>query len=113
MALKPCRECKKDVSTGAVTCPHCGVKDPARAKQISTPAGCLILGVVTIALFAVIDTSTGPGGASDESSLVGQCGYNRSDERLLGPVVAVSGDQVTVQHAELGRTNITYPVISS
>lgn len=28
MALKACKECKKDVSTGARTCPHCGVKNP-------------------------------------------------------------------------------------
>lgn len=25
MALKPCRECKKDVAESAVTCPHCGI----------------------------------------------------------------------------------------
>lgn len=30
MALKPCRECKKDVSTSAKRCPHCGVAAPAR-----------------------------------------------------------------------------------
>lgn len=29
MALKPCKECKKEVSTTASTCPHCGVKNPA------------------------------------------------------------------------------------
>ena len=28
MALKPCRECKKKVSTEALTCPNCGVPDP-------------------------------------------------------------------------------------
>lgn len=28
MALKRCRECGQDVSTEAVTCPHCGVPDP-------------------------------------------------------------------------------------
>lgn len=29
MAMKPCRECKKDVSTAAKTCPHCGISNPA------------------------------------------------------------------------------------
>ena len=29
MALKPCRECKKQVSTEAKTCPHCGINNPA------------------------------------------------------------------------------------
>ncbi|MDB2353857.1 hypothetical protein N9V64_00250 [Candidatus Pelagibacter bacterium] len=28
MALKPCRECKKKVSTEALTCPSCGVPNP-------------------------------------------------------------------------------------
>jgi hypothetical protein len=28
MALKPCRECKKKVSTQASTCPSCGVPNP-------------------------------------------------------------------------------------
>ncbi len=28
MALTKCKECKKEVSTSAKTCPHCGVKDP-------------------------------------------------------------------------------------
>ena len=28
MALKPCRECKKKVSTEALTCPNCGAPDP-------------------------------------------------------------------------------------
>jgi hypothetical protein len=28
MALKPCRECKKKVSTEANVCPNCGVPDP-------------------------------------------------------------------------------------
>ena len=34
MALKPCRECGKQVSTEAVTCPHCGVPQPA---SVETP----------------------------------------------------------------------------
>src|SRR5206468_974739 len=28
MALTKCRECRKDVSTEATTCPHCGVPNP-------------------------------------------------------------------------------------
>ena len=30
MALKPCRECRKKVSTEAVTCPSCGVPNPTK-----------------------------------------------------------------------------------
>jgi hypothetical protein len=34
MALKPCRECKKKVSTEAVTCPSCGVPNPTQKKIV-------------------------------------------------------------------------------
>jgi len=37
MALKPCRECKKKVSTEAVTCPSCGVPDPTQEKPKVKP----------------------------------------------------------------------------
>lgn len=30
MALKACRECKKEVSDSAATCPHCGIKNPVQ-----------------------------------------------------------------------------------
>jgi hypothetical protein len=30
MALKPCRECRKEVSTEAAACPSCGAPDPTR-----------------------------------------------------------------------------------
>src|SRR3989339_1317841 len=33
MPIKPCRECKKDVSTEAAACPHCGASTPAQLKS--------------------------------------------------------------------------------
>lgn len=41
MAVTPCRECGKEVSTAAKTCPHCGVNRPGdetanRVDQISS-----------------------------------------------------------------------------
>jgi hypothetical protein len=30
--MKPCRECKKEISEQAITCPHCGVPYPAKEK---------------------------------------------------------------------------------
>ena len=36
MALKQCRECKKKVSTEAVTCPNCGVPNPTQKKEKTT-----------------------------------------------------------------------------
>ena len=39
MALKPCRECKKKVSTEAATCPSCGVPNPTQKKTTVKPWG--------------------------------------------------------------------------
>jgi hypothetical protein len=49
MAITQCKECKKDVSTSAKTCPHCGVKDPGvTAKQ--KLGGCLVLIVIAVVI---------------------------------------------------------------
>ena len=71
MALKQCRECGGKVSTGAATCPHCGVGSPGGGVASFSPRidtslegnarsciGCLmvlvILGAVVIIGFMVI-----------------------------------------------------------
>jgi hypothetical protein len=33
MALVKCRECSRDVSTGAETCPHCGIDGEQRVRR--------------------------------------------------------------------------------
>jgi hypothetical protein len=38
MALQPCRECGREISTEAQTCPHCGVGRPAEAVPTASPA---------------------------------------------------------------------------
>ena len=34
MALKPCRECKKEVASDATECPHCGCKGPVANFEV-------------------------------------------------------------------------------
>jgi hypothetical protein len=34
MALVKCRECGKEISTTAATCPHCGVANPAGTRVV-------------------------------------------------------------------------------
>jgi hypothetical protein len=72
MALKPCRECKVMVSTGAKTCPHCGVSSPTGMPS-ATGAGCLIAAVGILALFAIgwimePHPSTEPAASGDSQS---------------------------------------------
>lgn len=42
MALKPCRECKKEISTDANPCPHCGKKSPHGTSPIVAVGGTFI-----------------------------------------------------------------------
>lgn len=43
MALIKCRECKKEVSGNAKTCPHCGISSP-KGRQVGTLTGLIIIG---------------------------------------------------------------------
>lgn len=44
MALRPCKECKKEISTSAKVCPHCGKRQGTTAG-----AGCLaVIGVLVL-----------------------------------------------------------------
>lgn len=48
MALKPCRECKKEVTADAKTCPHCGVAHPAPSTFVAFATLILLVGSVAI-----------------------------------------------------------------
>jgi hypothetical protein len=44
VALVPCRECGKNVSTSADVCPHCGVKRPGKkGEDIAMGIGIAVL----------------------------------------------------------------------
>jgi Host cell surface-exposed lipoprotein len=61
MALKPCTECGKEVSTQAPTCPHCGKTDPTGANTANVQKGCL--GCAGIIVVLMIIGSFGGGGS--------------------------------------------------
>ncbi|MDW1616835.1 hypothetical protein R7D96_21940 [Vibrio sp. Vb2853] len=48
MALKPCRECKKEVATDATECPHCGCKGPVANFEV------LFKGLVALVVLGTI-----------------------------------------------------------
>ena len=72
MALQPCRECGKEVSTEAAACPHCGVQHPVARPQFSMLH--LVLGLFGAAfvLFVILvfaaDSSTPTDGAPNEAA---------------------------------------------
>lgn len=49
MALVKCKECKKEVSDNADTCPHCGIKNPGITKKDSL-IGCAGFIVICLAV---------------------------------------------------------------
>ncbi|CAH5825241.1 hypothetical protein [Klebsiella pneumoniae] len=51
MAMTNCKECKKEVSSKAKVCPHCGVKEPARNVGKETAQGCLGLVILVAVLY--------------------------------------------------------------
>lgn len=49
MALTKCKECKKEVSSSAPTCPHCGVKNPGVGTwQVLVGLGALAVGIAAV-----------------------------------------------------------------
>jgi RNA polymerase subunit RPABC4/transcription elongation factor Spt4 len=48
MALKPCSECGREISTEAKTCPHCGKKDPTGRPANPFGVGCLVIIVIAL-----------------------------------------------------------------
>jgi hypothetical protein len=69
MAIRACRECGKDISTSAKTCPHCGA---AGAVTQSSLNGCLALVVLIVVgagfLWLAAPSSNGPNAAADSGS---------------------------------------------
>lgn len=52
MALKPCKECKKEVAANAPTCPHCGEKKPGLTTKetfLGLLGICVIAGITFVA----------------------------------------------------------------
>lgn len=46
MAIAKCRECKKEVSTSAETCPHCGAKKPVSELKEQILGFIMLIGIV-------------------------------------------------------------------
>lgn len=67
MALKPCKECGKDVAVGAEKCPHCGIAWPAGKKTGPVAMGCLAF-IVFALVFGIVgsmmETDGGAGAPS-------------------------------------------------
>jgi hypothetical protein len=72
MALVHCRECAKDVSTEAATCPHCGIGSPAPQQPVANRTDITLPLVMAAAValvgFLLVKAFVG-GGSSPENSV--------------------------------------------
>src|SRR5688500_8523936 len=93
MALQACRECGKQVSTNAATCPHCGT--PAPTKPAAT--GAILKAVVGLVVFVGVwlVMSGGPGSGLIGSAIgIGDADYT---VRVTGsPGLAFTGSYLQV-----------------
>jgi hypothetical protein len=83
MALKKCKECGKEVSTSAKTCPHCGVKDPgvgAKEKLIGFIILLLIIGGIGFYFSGDDDANSSESTSTAQTckSTDGQCLFNQN-----------------------------------
>jgi hypothetical protein len=85
MGLQACRECGKQVSTDAPTCPHCGTRRPATRSGMSPLAiGCLgLLGIAVLGGIFSSDSGSSP----------------RSDANLLTTPEAASSSSRATRYA--------------
>ncbi len=60
MAMKPCKECGREISTEATTCPHCGKKNPTGVRTSPIALGCLALigFVIVVGIFSSSNSPT-------------------------------------------------------
>lgn len=76
MAMEPCRECGKHVSTEAEACPNCGTPDPTGAQTAEKEAerkragiGCLIVTVLVVVGVAITGDGGGDAGLPEPDCL--------------------------------------------
>jgi putative nucleic acid binding protein len=86
MGLKPCKECKRDVSTSAKQCPHCGRRHPTGGLTLPVK---IFLGFV--GLVVVGQALAHLGGSSSVST-------TPSGREQLPPAIAVSADQLVADY---------------
>jgi len=58
MAVKPCPECGKPVSSTADACPHCGGNLPSAAKTLMS-AGCSLMVISIVLIFVILALAGG------------------------------------------------------
>jgi tRNA_anti-like len=86
MALASCKECKKEVSSLAATCPHCGVKNPAKGSSFKV----LLYTVGSVLVVGMCATAISRKNAQTHSALTGIASTQTGGSSVT-PSAAVDG----------------------
>lgn len=116
MALRPCPECGREISTQAAACPTCGydVRAKRAARESSRRAvGCLVVLLGMATCYVVFGDPTGTGTPRSDPNL-----FNAKyaceqyiKPRLTSPSTAKFGDYGTTADAVTALPNGTYQVV--
>ncbi|MBX9612444.1 MAG: zinc ribbon domain-containing protein [Burkholderiales bacterium] len=101
MALKPCRECRQEVSTEAKTCPHCGTPNPTTPKATAkdTLAGLVVLALIAAGTVVTCSDSDDEKKAKAKKAddALAKC---RQDLACIGEKVSISASGACAREVE-------------
>ena len=97
--MKKCKFCMTEIDDKAKVCPQCGRKQPSKAKKI--------VGIVLLALCAIIVIAAIAGGSGDKDKPTSAAGTVETQApENTDPVAKLSYNKLeTVTEAAEGRTN--------
>lgn len=95
MALSPCNECKREISSSAKACPHCGKPNPThrRIGAIGFVVGGIMLIGVIQAIAGSSSPTTGPAGVTQASAPVISATDRAKADSILSGLTASSAVQ--------------------
>ncbi|MCG2590397.1 zinc ribbon domain-containing protein [Rhodohalobacter sulfatireducens] len=91
MALVNCKECEREISSDADTCPHCGYSIKKEREEKESAIGCLIVVFIIIAGFYFWPESSSnekPWNERDNSTMAYIMAENWVKDRLISPSTA-------------------------
>lgn len=110
MAIKKCKECGKEVSTKAASCPNCGAKTPKK----TSPFTWLVLLIILVGIYGSITTQTPTPRKADSNSVTS----NKTELPKLTPpskpewTTTISADEMTGVRSAYANSPGTQPNIA-
>lgn len=82
MALRPCKECGREISTDAKTCPHCG---KGRPTSRTTRLGILLVGILIFSVYTAFNMERLPESTGRTASEIASPSVSSREERTDSP----------------------------